>query len=56
MYKITIHTDSGDMVGKASHGWDVLAKLGNAMVRGHTDFDLRPVSASEAAQLNSGPV
>jgi hypothetical protein len=55
VYKITVRTDDGDMVGIASHGWDVLAKLRNAMDRGYTQFELTTVTPTEARDIDPGP-
>ena len=55
MYQITVATDAGEIIGIASHGWDVLAKLRNAMDRGHTRFELKPVTLTQARQIDPGP-
>ena len=54
MFKITGQTPDGEVVGTARHGWDVVAKLRNAMDCGYTDFRLQPITPDEAKQIDPG--
>ena len=53
--EIVLTTSAGEEVSAvASYRWEVLAKLRNAMDRGHTDFHIRPISKERAREIDPG--
>ena len=54
--EIVLTTETGETIsGVASYRWEVLAKLRNAMDRGHTNFQIRPITKERAIEIDPVP-